>query len=704
MNIEWLLSGTAPKWVEEDYRDGGAVYETYVRKVLSCQHHISVRYMPRGNHPSKMIRVLQFIRYAYKNVRLRYQGEIVIRDLFSTVFAPFDRRRKNVVIIHHLDFSSAEYPTLYKWIMRRFFKRIRLADTVIVVSQHWKKILEKVGCPDVQVIYNSFDLEMFNFDRQQLREFQKKGGINQGKPIIYLGNARAEKGYREVFEKIRDLDAVFVVTGKHKTFSPIRQFYLDYQDYLRLLKSCSLVLTMSGFNEGWCRTAHEAMLCGTPVIGSGRGGMKELLEKGGQIICKNLSQLQTLVIRLLNDRKKLDELGDSGRDFAMNFSLDYFKKSWTSLIETVASGPQKLRILHLTHNIEPYGINTFLFHLTQAQRRYRDLNIVMAVNADYKNIYKFRKEGIFVHSLPRCSARNPRLFVFYLRLFREYDIINLHTYSPWAILAAVLLKKKVIYIFHGAFGFKSRWADIIKRQFYRLIVNHLSDRIVFASEASLSIYQGRIGKKLTPKKIAVFPFGLQIERIKAKKSREEMRLALGKDGKYLIGTVARIDPVKRIERLIETFITLPGKDDFHLLIVGAGEEDYQKRLIAQIEREGLEDSVSFLGYREDVFDIVNALDFFVLPSTMETFGLALLEAMALGIPSSIFQDAGGSIDILGDTGTVVRSPEQLKDIILKVKNDHVLREQLSVLLKQRAQRFDIKNASEKFYSLYQQLD
>ena len=46
-----------------------------------------------------------------------------------------------------------------------------------------------------------------------------------------------------------------------------------------LLQAASVAVTMSKFNEGWCRTAHEAMLCKTPVVGSGMGGMGELLEE-----------------------------------------------------------------------------------------------------------------------------------------------------------------------------------------------------------------------------------------------------------------------------------------------------------------------------------------------------------------------------------------------------------------------------------------
>jgi len=703
MKIEWLISGIDPRWEEKNYRDGGAVYESYVRNALKSKYEIKNIYLSRGGHRLKIIKACQFGRYILKNACMKFQGEIVIRDLFSTVFARFDRRRKNVVIIHHLDISLVKNKSLYKWIMRRFFERVRLADIVVVVSEYWKNIWENSGCSNVHVIYNSFDLNSFNFNLLELSSLQEKLGINREKPLIYLGNARPEKGFIETYKVLKDIDAIFVVTGRHKINLPILQYYLSYSEYLKLLKISSLVITMSKFDEGWCRTAHEAMLCGTPVVGSGRGGMRELLERGGQIICKDFSQLKPVVIDLLNNREKLRIMGGKGKEFAKNFTLDNFKKSWIYLIETLAMESDRVKVLHLTHNVELFGISTFLFHLLQAQKQYRDIHSVIAFNKGHKNIHKFREMGIAVHGLPSSSARNVKLLISFLKLFKHYDIINLHTYSPWALLAAILLRKRIIYTFHGAFGLKGRWTDSIKKQFYRSIINRFANRIVFASQTSLSIYQHRIGCELPREKVELFPFGLQIESIKSKKSRDEIRTYLGINNKFVVGTVARIDVAKKIERLLESFSFLPREDNFRLLIVGSGDNDYLNKLSAQVQNERLENSVTFLGYREDVFDIVNALDLFVLPSTKETFGLALLEAMALGIPSAIFNDAGGALDIIGDSGFVVETSEQLCSIMLRLKNDNNLREAVSRRVRERSQLFDIKYTAEKFHQIYQEL-
>jgi len=335
MKIEWLISGSAPQWVEQNYENGGYVYDTYARQVLRESHDVTVTYICRGRANSKARRLLQLSRYYLKMRSLSLQGEIVFRDLYSTVFVPFDKDRKHVVILHHIDTSGFGNRAFYRIFTKRFFKKIVLADAVVVVSEYWKDILEKAGCRNIIVIHNSFGLSQFDFSRQELVDFRRNLGLSDDRPIIYLGNARAEKGYIESYKALRDINAIFVTTGKNNIELPILHQYLSYHDYLKLLRISSLVITMSKFDEGWCRTAHEAMLCGTPVVGSGRGGMRELLEKGEQVICPDFSKLGPLVTNLLNDKKRQKYMAVKGKEYASQFTLDYFKRSWIDLISSL---------------------------------------------------------------------------------------------------------------------------------------------------------------------------------------------------------------------------------------------------------------------------------------------------------------------------------------------------------------------------------
>jgi glycosyltransferase involved in cell wall biosynthesis len=126
----------------------------------------------------------------------------------------------------------------------------------------------------------------------------------------------------------------------------------------------------------------------------------------------------------------------------------------------------------------------------------------------------------------------------------------------------------------------------------------------------------------------------------------------------LLGVVAQLTPWKGQDTAIEALRLLCEQGrDAHLLLVGSAKfvaratrfdnERYLARLHELVARAGLEERVSWLGEREDVPELVRALDVLLLPSWEEPFGRALIEAMALGVPV-IATDVGGPPEILSD--------------------------------------------------------
>ena len=76
--------------------------------------------------------------------------------------------------------------------------------------------------------------------------------------------------------------------------------------------------------------AHEAMLSGVPVIGSGSGGMRELLEGGEQLITTRYDQLPELIRHCISNR---EALGNSGFTFVSQFDQPYFENKWRAIIQ-----------------------------------------------------------------------------------------------------------------------------------------------------------------------------------------------------------------------------------------------------------------------------------------------------------------------------------------------------------------------------------
>ena len=118
------------------------------------------------------------------------------------------------------------------------------------------------------------------------------------------------------------------------------------------------------------------------------------------------------------------------------------------------------------------------------------------------------------------------------------------------------------------------------------------------------------------------------------------------EGVPLIGLVGRLDHWgKGHKELFSAMAQIRERHPVHALIVGGGRREAEVRQLA--ESLGLGGEVHFLGQRRDVPDLLNAMDIFVLPSYSEGVSLALLEAMAAGLPV-IATAVGGLPEVVTD--------------------------------------------------------
>lgn len=145
-------------------------------------------------------------------------------------------------------------------------------------------------------------------------------------------------------------------------------------------------------------------------------------------------------------------------------------------------------------------------------------------------------------------------------------------------------------------------------------------------------------------------------------SREEARARLAAlcgqalQGRVLLGVVAQLSPWKGQDTALEALVLLREQGvDAHLVLVGSAKfiarstrfdnDAFVRGLHERVAQAGVEGHVSFLGEREDVPEIVRALDMLLLPSEEEPFGRALVEAMALEVPV-VATSVGGPPEIV----------------------------------------------------------
>lgn len=323
-------------WIEiSSKKHGGFIYREQARHALSSEFNVElVSCEPKHLKGFKYLKMLE----AFFNVfRLTGKKDIWIRDYFPALMMRTKKTEGiNVVMIHHIDVDGLPFfsrPVFYI-LTKVFYRNLKNADAIVTRSEVWRKHFEDLGYKNVYKIYGGSDMSKFVFSEKDISDFKKAYSL-EGKPILYLGNCQKAKGVVETYRALKDIDAHLVTTGIKDVDIPARHFNLSYSDYLKLLTASSVVVTMSKFKEGWCRTAHEAMLCKTPVIGSGTGGMKELILGGDQILCTDFNLLREKVAHIINHPAERQALGQRGYAFVKQFTLENFEKEWKETMKSI---------------------------------------------------------------------------------------------------------------------------------------------------------------------------------------------------------------------------------------------------------------------------------------------------------------------------------------------------------------------------------
>jgi glycosyltransferase involved in cell wall biosynthesis len=240
---------------------------------------------------------------------------------------------------------------------------------------------------------------------------------------------------------------------------------------------------------------------------------------------------------------------------------------------------------------------------------------------------------------------------------RRVDLIHVNSYVPgnYARLAAALMQVPIVIDhWHGFTRFNR------KRRLICRVLGRFTDLSLAVSQGVRDYLLEQVG--LDPAKVRVVPNGVDVAAIDAARPGAEVRRELGlTDNVPVIGLVGRLDHWgKGHKELFTAMARLRERHPVHALIVGGGRRAPEMRQLA--ERLGLADAILFLGQRQDVPDLLNAMDVFVLPSYSEGVSLALLEAMAAGRPV-IATAVGGLPEVVTDGVTGLLIPPRDADAL-----------------------------------------
>lgn len=265
----------------------------------------------------------------------------------------------------------------------------------------------------------------------------------------------------------------------------------------------------------------------------------------------------------------------------------------------------------------------------------------------------------------------------------QYDVLWLWGYNylshQLAHLTQRLLQKPVI--------FHEDQNDLARRPLWKTAAKHLGVSAMLRGSKALYVgthnYQWYRHYGVKDRDLYFAPHAADNERLRAdalallpERTNLRRRFGIREDSGPVILTVARIIPVKQPLMLLEAFQILRSSRRCTLLIVGSGELEGAIR--AQVRKHRIPDVVmpGFVNQSE-IAQAYACGDIFALPSSSETWGLSVNEAMNFGLPVVVSDKVGCAVDLVrdGENGYVIpfHSPEVLADRLARLVDSAEMR-------------------------------
>lgn len=329
----------------------------------------------------------------------------------------------------------------------------------------------------------------------------------------------------------------------------------------------------------------------------------------------------------------------------------------------------KMNILYLTNHLNTGGITSYVLSLAGGLKA-RGHNVYVA-SSQGELIPRFMDAGIGYLPIPIRTKSEVNCFKILPSFFKcsafikEKNIGIIHSNTRVTQVLGSLLEyfsdRPHISTCHGFF----------KQRLSRRLFPCWGKKVIAISQGVKEHLVGDF--KVNENDIVVIHNGIDVDKFRGQgigdRGQGKKELGLG-DGP-VVGIVARLSDVKGHIYLIEAMPAVFNKvPDAQLLIAGEGK--MKGELAALGKRLGIAQSIFFVPSVNDTRMVYRALDLFVLPSLKEGLGLALMEAMAFGLPC-IGSDVGGIKDLIKDkfNGLLIKPGDSrgLSEAILKLLLD-----------------------------------
>lgn len=360
----------------------------------------------------------------------------------------------------------------------------------------------------------------------------------------------------------------------------------------------------------------------------------------------------------------------------------------------------KARALHVVLSLDPGGTERLVLDL--AQRLHDEIPTAICC-LDRPGAWAAEAEarGIAVTALQRREGFQPMLGGAIAKAARRHraTILHAHHYSPFVYSCLARLWSPSLQVVFTEHGRLSDAPPSVRRRLANRVLAKVPRAVIAVSE---DMKHHIVREGFAPNAVGVIYNGIDVGPCPSAATRQQIREELGvADGTLVIGTIARLDPVKDLRILVRATADVANEWPVCTIVIGDGPE--RRNLEAQASSLEMQRAIRFLGYRDDARDWLAGCDVYVNSSISEGVSLTILEAMAARL-AIVATRVGGTPEVVDETcGRLIPSRDsgRLAAALLELARAPGTRADLGRAARERVEtRFTLERMVRQYRDVY----
>ena len=364
-----------------------------------------------------------------------------------------------------------------------------------------------------------------------------------------------------------------------------------------------------------------------------------------------------------------------------------------------------IRVLQMIGSLGVGGSQTMIMNIYRnIDRSKMQFDFVLDRSTPYHTVFKEEAEslGAKIYTMPLFNGANAaqvkREWDNFFYLHPEYKVLHSHVRSYASLYLPVAKKHGVKTIIHSHSTSNGSGPAAMAKNAMQYPLKKQADILMSCStEAGLWLFGEKACKS---DKYVFLPNAVDIERFTFnEEKRNAMRKKLGLEGRFVVGHVGRFMEDKNHVFLVEAFAKLHEKrPESKLILVGSGEGELQRTVAMKAVELGVAEDVILTGNRNDVPELLWAMDVFAFPSLREGLPATVIEAQAAGLPCLVSEAVTKDVAI---SPLVKRLPIDSTQLWAEEMLKAGPRQDVSEYIRKAG--FDVKASAQQLYELYVKL-